>query len=91
MKYTGHLGVYICSHVFNGERPILFVSHADGDLQFLCGGYDHQPDDIRVVGIEHLVEKDHTILALEDLPQDWEAERKSVTLPWIRINPTKST
>ena len=58
-----NLGVYVCSHVFEGTRPILYVCRADGDWQFLCGGDDHS-DDVHFVGVGHLTESDPTLMNL---------------------------
>jgi hypothetical protein len=55
---------FICGHVFDQSRPILLVSHEGGDWQFLCGG-DHQPcDRPRVVGINHLLDRDPSLRTL---------------------------
>ena len=78
-----NLGVYVCSHVFRQQRPILLVSHADGDWQFLCGGY-HEDDELpHVVGIGHLIARDHTLEGLASLPVDADAERESVEHQWV--------
>lgn len=78
-----HIPAFVCSHVFLNERPILLVSHEDGDWQFLCGQSDHK-DDVHVVGIGHLLDRDHTLLELVNLPINWEAERDGTDKPWIR-------
>ena len=78
-----NLAVYICSHVSNQERPILLVSHADGDWQFLCGAF-HDIDELpKVVGVGHLVGRDSTLIELACLPLGEEAERLSVEHPWV--------
>ena len=75
---------YVCSHVFENTRPILLVSREGGDWQCLCSG-EHDAGEIpNVVGLNHLIERDHTLAALADLPDDWEAERSNVMEPWIR-------
>lgn len=75
---------YVCSHVFDARRPVLLVSHEDGEWQLLCGGA-HDPDETpRVVGLQHLVERDPSLQELLDLPPDWEAERESTGSPWVR-------
>ena len=82
---------FVCSHVFRNERTIRLVSHEDGDWQFLCGETDHG-DDGHLVGIEHLIERDQTLLEVLDLPSDWEAEREDMSKPWLRTlcNPNES-
>jgi hypothetical protein len=78
------LAAYVCSHVFKDALPILFVSRADGDWQCLCGG-QHDPDEVpRVVGLNHLMERDPTLAELRDLPEEWEAERANVGGAWIK-------
>ena len=74
---------YICSHIFENARPILIVSRAGGDWQCLCGddGPEERP---QVVGLNHLLERDPTLLELRDLPIDWCAERAAPGSPWHR-------
>lgn len=75
---------FVCSHVFEGSRPIRLVAHEDGDWQFLCGE-EHEPGDVpRVVGLNHLIERDSRIGEVLDLPQGWEAERHDSGASWIR-------
>jgi hypothetical protein len=78
-----NLGVYVCPHVFEKTRPILYVCRDDGDWQFLCGGYDHVDDEGHLVGVGHLVERDPTLNELADLKPNWEAERDEVGGKWI--------
>jgi hypothetical protein len=76
---------YVCPHVFAKLKPVLYVCRADGDWQLLCGG-DHDAGELpRVVGLNHFLDEDPSLLALLDLPPDWEAERKSVKSPWRRV------
>ena len=78
------LVAYICSHVFENTRPILLVSRAGGDWQCLCGGEHSSGDVPYVVGLSHLIERDHTLAELQDLPDEWEAERSNVGGHWIK-------
>lgn len=80
---NSHIPAYVCTHVFCNERPILLVSHEDGDWQFLCGMFDHE-DDGHVVGIGHLIERDTSLLDIVDLPINWEAERVGIDMRWLR-------
>lgn len=78
------VAAFVCSHVFEQTKPILLVSREDGDWQFLCGEVHAQEEVPRVVGINHLLDRDPTLLELMDLPPDWEAERASNGAPWMR-------
>lgn len=78
------LPAYICSHVFENTRPVMLVCKEDGDWQFLCGG-EHDEDEIpRVVGINHLLDRDKTLYEVMDLEDGWEAEREEVGGEWKR-------
>jgi hypothetical protein len=80
-----NLAVYICRHVFEKSRPILLIVREGEDWQFMCGGSDHGGEgDCKVVGVGHLIDRDPTINECADLPDGFEAERKSVGKRWIR-------
>lgn len=80
-----HQKAYVCIHVFDGSRPVLLVSRADGDWSFLCGGlHANDASSYRVVGIGHVVDKDPSLRAVMDLPPDWEAERQDVSSDWTK-------
>lgn len=92
-RRDGHHKAYVCSHVFNASKPILFVSRPDGDWCFLCGAaHPNGASAFRVVGIGHLIEIDPSLEKLADLPPDWDAERKAVGKRWVRTPyyPSKS-
>lgn len=78
-----NLAVFVCPHVFNNTRPILYVCREDGDLQCLCGEYDHV-ETVHVVGVGHLQERDPSICQLADLPNNLETERKDDQSEWLR-------
>lgn len=76
---------YVCRHVFEGSRPVLYVTRADGDWCFLCG--DAHPQDAYwylVVGLGHEIVKDPTLLEVLDLLPDENAEREQVGGAWVR-------
>ncbi|MGY3379464.1 hypothetical protein ACVWYS_001421 [Arthrobacter sp. TE12231] len=76
---------YVCIHVFDRIRPVLYVTRPDSDWCALCGG-DH-PDDAssyRVVGIGHVVDYDPSVAEVLDLRPNQEAEREAVGEPWRR-------
>lgn len=82
------IAAYVCSHVFNNTRPVLLVSRAGGDWQCLCGG-QHDADELpKIVGLNHLVERDESLREVMNLPSEWEAERASISDPWIRTGAT---
>lgn len=77
--------LYVCIHVFDRIRPVLYVTRPDGDWCALCGG-DH-PDDassFRVVGIGHVIDYDPSVAEVLDLCPNQEAEREAVGEPWLR-------
>ena len=77
---------YVCLHVFTQTRRVLLViHHEDGDWSFMCGHTDHGgAEDIRVVGVGHLVAADPSLHACADLPNGYEAERNAVGDSWLR-------
>jgi hypothetical protein len=75
---------FVCSHVFNQTKPILLISRADGDWQLLCGGPHDDGEEPKVVGLNHLIDLDPTLMEVADLPVDWEAERGSRGEGWRR-------
>lgn len=75
---------FVCSHVFEKNRPVLYVCRDDGDWQLLCGGSHEESEVPHVVGLNHFLEEDPSLLALLDLPDNWEAERSAVDAEWKR-------
>ncbi len=50
--------IYICDHIFSGEREVgLIAHHEDGMWQLTCGKPDHPTDEasLNPVHIEHVV------------------------------------
>lgn len=76
---------FVCIHVYENTRPILLVSREGGDWQCLCGASHSLGELPKVVGLNHLVDRDPSLLELADLPDDWEAERATVGERWIRM------
>ena len=75
--------VFVCSHIFERSRPVMLVVHDDGDWQALCGDA-HASEKPRVIGMNHLLQRDIRLRELLDLPDGWEAERSSPAGPWER-------
>ncbi len=75
--------VYVCSHIFENTRPILLVCKENEEWQFLCGG-EHEREEIpRVVGLNHMLERDNTLSEIMGLENDSEAERQEVGGTWL--------
>ena len=80
-----HIGVFCCGHVQRSERPTLLVTHeTNNDWQFLCGGTDHDEDDLVFLHLHHILDVDPALHDLADLQSGWEAERPSVGAMWLR-------
>jgi hypothetical protein len=75
--------VFVCKHIFEGSRPVLLVSHSEDDWQFLCGENHTASELPEVVGLNHILERDFSIVAIMDIPVDCEAERQTTSSPWI--------
>ncbi|MCG9599184.1 MULTISPECIES: hypothetical protein [Vibrio] len=85
MKFRNDYGVFVCTHVFEKTRPVLFsVRDFDGDWQFLCGidgcvesGRPHH------IGVGHLVAEDATINDLTALEPGTCARRSALGSQWV--------
>lgn len=75
---------YLCSHVFDKERPVLLVYYSGGDWQFLCGGTHPEQEIPKVVGLNHVLSDDPSLNEVMNLPSEWEAERSVVGSKWDR-------
>lgn len=65
------------------RKPILRVVHnINGDWQFLTG--DHVPEDIKVVAMEELINRDSTLNEVFSLEYGEAAERHSVGGQWLK-------
>ncbi len=87
---------FVCNHVLNKERPILYASYsyiddvyvdfssgqADTSWQFLCGKEDHTDDSIRIIGLEQATKIDNTINKVYPLSPGFCAKRKKVSGDW---------
>ena len=74
---------YICSHVFKDERPVLLVAREHGDWMFLCGQLHEENEAYHLVGMNHLVDRDASLLEIVGtLADDSEAERPNPGAPW---------
>ena len=74
---------FVCNHVLDKNRPILYVTHdSEGDWQFLCGEDDHTEDNVKVISLMQAVELDKTINDLYEMPTKVGAEREKITEKW---------
>src|SRR3546814_9227003 len=77
-------GTFTTRPVLEGAQPIVDVYHSsDGDWQFLCGTTPDY-DDLKLVCLGCMVERDSTLLDIADLPPRWCAFRASPDEPWQR-------
>ena len=77
-------GTFTTRQVLEDGYPILEVYHdEDGDWQFLCGTTT-EVDDLKLVCLGCMVERDARLLQLADLPSGWCAVRGGADEPWIR-------
>ena len=77
--------VYTIRQIVEFIEPILHVTHDldDDEWQFLGQG-DAQIDDLLIVGLGEIVDRDSSLRELADLPAGWRAWRSSPDEPWIR-------
>jgi len=73
---------FVCDHVMNKLRPILYVTHEDEDWQFLCGHNDHTDSNIKIISLKQATEIDPSINDLYDMPLGIGADRKSIKDKW---------
>jgi hypothetical protein len=76
-----NLGVYTTKQILNGE-PILYVYHnEDGDWQF---HNSNEPgfEDAKLVSLEEIIKRDHSINKLFNLEFGWCAWRKNINDEW---------
>jgi hypothetical protein len=75
---------FVCSHVFANTSPVLLVARENGDWMHLCGQLHQGDEEYRVVGVEHLFDRDPSLREVMDLADNTEAERAAVGMPWVR-------
>lgn len=83
--YPKDTACFVCNHVINKERPILYVTHEaeDGFWQFLCGHNDHDGDnDYSVISLEQASALDESINELYEMPLGVGADRESKSSNW---------
>lgn len=82
-----NLGIFTTRQWLDLKKPILRVIHdEDGDWQFLTG--DQLPEDIRLVCLEEIVQRDKTLNEIFDLDYGESAEREFIGNKWTRTKVT---
>jgi hypothetical protein len=82
-----NVAVFTSRFVVEEEHPIFYVTHdlEDGAWQFHAHNHMETTDeDIRLVALEEVYQRDETIGDLRDLPCGWHAWRQTPTSPWQR-------
>lgn len=84
MNKLKELGVTVCEHIVANIRPIKMVVHNhDNTWECMCGEIDHHDFiDSKVIGLNHLIEFDNSILPIKQLPVGCVAERKAKNAQW---------
>ena len=84
-KFKDDYGVYVCSHVFQRESPVLeSVRDPDGFWQFFCGqDHDMDVEEPHLIGVGHLTSSDSTIHELTNLKPGQYAERSTFSESWV--------
>jgi hypothetical protein len=80
----GEKPAFICCHVFENSRPVLLVARPDRDWQLLCGDAHSPNQGPRLVGLNHLLDRDPSLTEILDLPVGWQAEREKLGGEWTR-------
>ena len=81
-----NLAVITVQRIVDGETSVVYVSHdeEDGGWQFL-DGQSVAEGDARVVGLGRMVDSDHTLIDLANLPEGFIATRESKGARWVRM------
>jgi len=71
--------------VIHENYPILSVVHYEDDdsWAFTCGT-SNKSEDLMLVGMGEVVDRDPTLTSIADLPPGWSASRKSIKDNWVR-------
>ena len=78
-----NLGIFTTRQWLELDKPILRVVHdIDGDWQFLTG--DQMPDDIRLVALEQMVNRDKTLNEVFDLDYGYSMDRDFIGGEWTK-------
>ncbi|WP_111766717.1 DUF2199 domain-containing protein [Nakamurella deserti] len=86
---------FVCTHVREGELPVLVVSRLydeldpeDGpDWMFSCGAGDHGPHEVVTAPVGEVLTADPSLGDIVDLQPQETAEREAPGEPWTRAEP----
>lgn len=82
-KESKNMASFVCNHVLEKTKPILYVTHdSEGDWQFLCGEDDHTEENIKIISLLQAVELDNSINDLHEMPINVGAKRQKITEKW---------
>lgn len=82
-KEAKNLATFTTRQWLELNKPILRVVHEhDGDWQFLTG--DQMPEDIKIVALQQLVQRDKTLNDIFNLDYGEAADREEIGGKWIR-------
>jgi len=72
--------------VIHENLPILSVVHFkdDDSWAFTCGT-TNKPEDLLLVGMGEVVDRDESLYSIADLPSGWSAYRISIHDEWKRV------
>ena len=81
-----NVAVFTTIQIIRQGQPVLHVSHDDDDgaWQFHTGAEQVSAKNAMIVALSEMVEHDHTICELADLPCGWFADRDAIGSPWRR-------
>ena len=71
--------------VMHQNLPVLSVTHYEDDHSwaFTCGTTS-KSEDLMLVGMSQIIDKDTSLHSIADLPPGWSAYRNSVEENWVR-------
>jgi len=84
MKKSKEFGVIVCEHILDNSRVVKLVVHNyDSIWEFMCGESDHLDyKKSKVIGINHLIDRDSSLSELKKLPIGHFAEKKEFDDDW---------
>ncbi len=78
-----NVAVFTTNYVMVGNSPIVYVVHDDdGDWQFLGPEENVQDQDVMIVSLQQVIQRDPSVLDLADLPRGTAATRVDRAAPW---------